>query len=199
MKAICLLLLASTLAPGQSRKHLRQIAPAVPPSIPIVAPSLVASQPDQTAFPPPLAPTPEPPLPTDPAQPTLAPEQVIFEAEAAALYLQKAIEEHAARETRFRPHKQQPEDILPNPPMLERRGGGCYQDWTISQHARFLMEKLRQGIHAVHTAEYAWTIDILALESARRAWPQVRDLFCAANPEAVYYDTDGFRHYCPAK
>jgi hypothetical protein len=27
----------------------------------------------------------------------------------------------------------------------------------------------------------------------------MRDMFCAENPEVVYYDPDGFKHYCPAK
>jgi hypothetical protein len=147
----------------------------------------------------PLLPKPSAPSPTPTEEPQLKPEEVIFQAEAAALYLQKAIEEHTFREPSFRPHKQQPEDRLPDPPTLLHRDGRLTLDWTPTQHARFLMERLRQGLHAVQSAERSWTIDILALESARAAWPQMRDMFCAENPEVVYYDPDGFKHYCPAK
>lgn len=200
MKVVPLLLLASVLAPAQPQKHTRRTVPATPP------PTLATSAPALIPLPPvprlslltPDAPALESAPPPPPA-PALNTDQILFEAEAAARFLQKAIEEHTYREQNFHPRRQFPEDRLPETPTLLHRDGSLTPDWTPPQHARYLMERLRQGIHAVQGADRSWTIDILALESARAAWPGVRDLFCSVHPEVVYYDSDGFKHYCPGK
>lgn len=200
MKVVHLLLLASALAPAQPRRHVRRAAPAppTPPALATEAPALIAPPPvPRLTLLPPAAPELEAAPP--PARPKLNTDQILFDAEAAARFLQKAIEEHTYREPNFRPHRQFPEDKLPPTPTLLHRDGSLTPDWTPEQHARFLMEQLRQGIHAVQGAERSWTIDILALESARAAWPGVRDLFCSVHPNVVYYDSDGFKHYCPAQ
>lgn len=200
MKVVHLLLLASALAPAQPHRHVRRAVPepAAQKWLDTTAPALIAPPPvPRLSLLPPAAPELEAAPP--PARPKLNSDQILFDAEAAAHFLQKAIEEHTYREPNFRPRRQFPEDRLPPTPMLLHRDGALTPDWTPEQHARALMEQLRQGMHAVQGAERSWTIDILALESARAAWPGVRDLFCSAHPNVVYYDSDGFKHYCPEK
>jgi hypothetical protein len=120
-------------------------------------------------------------------------------AEIAAHNIPEAITAHLADDASFQMNKKQPEDKLPDPPILLRKDGSFSFDWTPSQHARHLMEDLRQGIHALQSAQQARGLDSIALDGARKIWPKMRDIFCRDNPDVQYYDLDGIKQYCPAK
>jgi len=113
--------------------------------------------------------------------------------------IEMAITEHITEDASFRRVKQLPEDKrdLPNP--LVKRDGSFEFDWTLGQHARYLMEALRQGIHALQSVEKPRGMDVIALAGSREYWPKLRDISCNENPGIRYYDLDGFEQYCPTK
>jgi hypothetical protein len=113
--------------------------------------------------------------------------------------IETAITGHIADDANFQRAKQFPEDRrdLPNP--LLKKDGSFEFDWTPGQHARYLMEALRQGIHALQSVEKPKGFDVIALTGAREYWPKLRDISCRENPSVRYYDLDGFEQYCPAK
>jgi len=113
--------------------------------------------------------------------------------------IEVAITGHITDDANFRRSIQLPEDKrdLPNP--LVKKDGSFEFDWTPGQHARYLMEALRQGIHALQSVEKPKGFDVIALAGAREYWPRVRDISCHENPGVRYYDLDGFEQYCPEK
>jgi hypothetical protein len=111
--------------------------------------------------------------------------------------IQEAIAEHVADNPEFTPAKQFPEDKQTLPKMLFLKGGGFIFDWTPGQEARYLMEDLRQGLHALQSVEKPTGFDIVALTGARQYWPKLRDISCHENPGIRYYDLDGFEEFCP--
>jgi hypothetical protein len=126
-------------------------------------------------------------------------DDVLRKAGNVADNIEEAITGHITDDTNFRRTKQLPEDKrdLPNP--LVKNDGSFEFDWTPGQHARYLMEALRQGIHVLQSVEKPRGFDVIALAGAREYWPKVRDISCHENPGTRYYNMDGFEQYCPGK
>jgi hypothetical protein len=59
------------------------------------------------------------------------------------------------------------------------------------------MEDLRQGVHALKSAEKPRGLDIVAVTGAREYWPKLRDISCHESPGVRYYDLDGVERFCP--
>lgn len=117
----------------------------------------------------------------------------------AADNLEKAIQSHLTSTEDFQLTKQLPEDRQNDPHPLVLKDGTFYFDWTPGQQARYLMEQLRQGIHALQAAPRAQALDATTLKGARDSWPKMRDISCRENPGIRYYDLDGAEQYCPTK
>jgi hypothetical protein len=124
-------------------------------------------------------------------------EAVFVEATVAAHNIEEAITEHITNDANFRWTKQLPEEKRELPPPLIKRDGSFDFDWTVGQHARYLMEELRQGIHQLQSVEKASGLDGIALAGARENWPKMRDISCHETPGIRYFDLDGFEQYCP--
>lgn len=130
-----------------------------------------------------------------------ADDEAIFAATTAAWNLDNGIAQHLAQDgPNFHPTKQQPEDNNASlPSLLLRKDGTAFDPATPGQQARELMEELRQGIHALQSAEKAEALDAMALDQGRASWLKMRDIFCRQYPDVRYYDLDGAERYCPAK
>lgn len=128
---------------------------------------------------------------------TRPPDSDFVEATVAAHNIEEAKTEHITQDPSFRPNKQLPEEKRELPPPLIKRDGSFDFDWTPGQHARYLMEELRQGIHALQSAEKPGGLDGIALAGAREAWPKMRDISCRESPGIRYHDLDGLEQYCP--
>jgi FAD/FMN-containing dehydrogenase len=127
-------------------------------------------------------------------------EKALSGAEIAAWNIQECISHHLVEDApNFHPAKQEPEDDASLPSMMLRKDGSAFDPATVGQQARALMEELRQGIHALQSAEKAEGMDAMALYQARASWPQMRDIFCREYPEVRYYDLDGIERHCPPK
>jgi hypothetical protein len=124
---------------------------------------------------------------------------VLLKAGMVADNIEVAITGHITDDVNFRRTKQLPEDRRDLPTPLVKKDGSFEFDWTPGQHARYLMESLRQGIHALQSVEKPKGFDVITLTGAREYWPKVRDIFCHENPGIRYYDLDGFEQYCPEK
>lgn len=126
-------------------------------------------------------------------------DEVLIKGEIVAGNIQTAILMHTTDEPDFKNAKQLPDDSRPLPKVLVLKNGDWYFDWTPGQHARYLMEELRQGLHAIQSVEKPRGIDIVALTGAREYWPKLRDISCRESPGTRYYDLDGFAQFCPTK
>ena len=126
-------------------------------------------------------------------------EVVFIHAGIAAHNIEEAIVEHLSDDPNFQQTKQLPEDKQPHPAILRKKDGTFSFDWTTGQHARYLMEELRQGIHILQSVEKHSGLDGIALDGARESWPKVRDISCRESPGIRYYDLDGFEKYCPER
>jgi hypothetical protein len=124
-------------------------------------------------------------------------EDVLRKGATVAHNLQTAIAEHEA--DGFSAPKQFPEEKRDLPPLLVRKDGSWDFDWTSGQQARFWMEDIRQGVHALQSAPKPRGFDVIALAGGREYWPKLRDISCRENPGIRYYDLDGFEQYCPTK
>ena len=111
--------------------------------------------------------------------------------------IETAIATHVSEDANFERKIQQPEDKRDLPKMLVYKDGSWAFDWTSGQEARYLMEALRQGIHALQAVDKPRGMDVVALTGAREYWPKLRDISCRENPGIRYYDLDGFEQYCP--
>jgi len=131
-------------------------------------------------------------------EPATEPDDVVFvHAGIAAHNIEEAIAEHISHDPNFHLSKQLPEDRRPDPGILIKKDGTFSFDWTTGQHARYLMEELRQGIHQLQSVDKHIGLDGIALDGARESWPKVRDISCRETPGLRYYDLDGFEKYCP--
>jgi hypothetical protein len=128
-----------------------------------------------------------------------SPDAVFVEATIAAHNIEEAISDHILADPNFHWAKQLPEDKREVPPPLITKDGSFEFDWTIGQHARYLMEELRQGVHALQSVQKPAGLDPIALAGARESWPKMRDISCHENPGIRYYDLDGIEQYCPTK
>jgi hypothetical protein len=126
-------------------------------------------------------------------------DDVFVHAGVAAHNIEEAITEHITNDPNFQQTKQLPEDRRPFPGVLIKKDGTFSFDWTTGQHARYLMEELRQGIHTLLSVEKHSGLDGIALDGARESWPKVRDISCRESPGIRYYDLDGFEKYCPER
>jgi hypothetical protein len=131
------------------------------------------------------------------ASATKSTEAVFVDATVAAHNIEEAISSHLTGDANIHLNKQLPEDKRGLPPPLIKRDGSFEFDWTVGQHARYLMEELRQGIHQLQSVEKASGLDGIALAGARENWPKVRDISCHESPGIRYFDLDGFEQYCP--
>ena len=113
--------------------------------------------------------------------------------------IQKAINRHITEDENFRMSKQQPEDKRDFPAFLVHKNGDVDIDWSTGQCARYYMENIRQGLHALQSVDKPNGFDIIALTGGREYWPKLRDISCHENPGIRYFDLDGFEQYCPAK
>ena len=126
-------------------------------------------------------------------------DKALIDAQVAAQNIEQAIAGHFTDDPNFQWKKQLPEDKRDLPPPLIKRDGTFDFDWTLGQHARYLMETLRQGIHALQSVEKHVGLDGIALSGARESWPKMRDISCRESPGIRYYDLDGFEQYCPER
>jgi hypothetical protein len=124
-------------------------------------------------------------------------DDVLLKAEIVSSNIQQAIRDHFRSDANLRLTKQLPEDKRPDPGILIKKDGSISFDQTPGQHARRLMEELRQGIHQLQSVEKPSGLDGIALEGAREYWPKVRDISCSESPGIRYYDLDGFEQFCP--
>jgi hypothetical protein len=124
-------------------------------------------------------------------------DDILLKAEIAAHNVGEAITEHITNDANFHWTKQLPEDKRPDPGILVKKDESFSFDWTPGQHARHLMEELRQGIHQLQSAEKPSGLDGIALAGAREYWPKVRDISCAESPGIRYYDLNGYSQFCP--
>jgi len=113
--------------------------------------------------------------------------------------IEEAIKAHIIEDPEFKRNAQLPEDKQNEPKMLFFKDGRLTFDWTSGQEARYLMEHLRQGIHALQSVDKPRGLDIVALTGAREYWPKLKDISCRENPGIRYYDLDGFEQYCPER
>jgi hypothetical protein len=121
---------------------------------------------------------------------------VLSRAQIVAGNIQEAITGHVTEDANFQQNKQLPEDKQNEPKILVFKDGSFAFDWTPGQEARYLMEKLRQGLHILQSVEKPTGFDVIALAGAREYWPKLRDISCHENPGVRYYDLDGFEQYC---
>jgi hypothetical protein len=126
-------------------------------------------------------------------------EEVLRKGSIVSSNIQTAINEHLALDHSFRLTKQLPEMNHDLPPLLVYKNGDIEFDWTPGQQARFTMEDIRQGLHALQAAEKPTGFDVIALTGGREMWPKLRDVSCREKPGLRYYDLDGFEQYCPMK
>lgn len=125
-------------------------------------------------------------------------EDILLKGEIVAGNIQTALTSHILDDPNFRQDKQQPVDEQNHPKILVFKDGSFEFDWTPGQHARSLMEELRQGIHILQSVDKPRGFDVIALAGAREYWPKLRDISCHENPAIRYYDLDGFEEYCPS-
>jgi hypothetical protein len=125
-------------------------------------------------------------------------EAILLKGEIVAGNIQTAFTSHILDDPHFRQEKQLPEEEQNHPKILVFKDGSFVFDWTPGQHARYLMEELRQGIHILQSVEKPRGFDVIALAGAREYWPKLRDISCQENPGIRYYDLDGFEEYCPS-
>jgi hypothetical protein len=123
-------------------------------------------------------------------------EEILRLADITANNIETAIGAHLG-ESDFQLKKQQPELQLRCFDILVFKNGSIKLDWTTGQHARCRMENLRQGIHALQSADHPRGLDAIALPSAKSLWPRLRNIVCYEYPGVQYYDLDGFEQYCP--
>jgi len=122
---------------------------------------------------------------------------VLLRGEIVAGNMQTAITAHLTEDPSFHLSKQLPEDRTPLPRILVKKDGRFAFDWTPGQHARYLMEQIRQGIHSLQASANARGMDAVALAGGRECWPKLRDISCHDAPGTRYYDLDGFEEFCP--
>jgi hypothetical protein len=126
-------------------------------------------------------------------------DEVLTKSEIVSKNIQTAISVHLQTDPNFRVTNQSPTDPQPEPKMLEMKNGTFRFSWTEGQHARYLMESLRQGVHALQSADKPLGLDAVALSGAREFWPKLRDISCHEFPGSRYYGLDGFEQFCPTK
>lgn len=124
-------------------------------------------------------------------------EEILRKGEIVAKNIQTAITAHLTQDPDFKVSKQLPEDPHATPKMLVKRDGSFEFDWTPGQHARSLMEEIRQGIHVLQSSDKPRGLDVVALAGGREYWPKLRDISCHEQPGIQYYDLDGFSQFCP--
>jgi hypothetical protein len=123
--------------------------------------------------------------------------EILTKGEIIAGNLVTAIHLHVALDADFQLSKQLPEDKHDSPKILVKKDGTIVFDWTAGQQARYLMEELRQGIHALQASTKPRGLDEIALAGGREYWPKLRDISCHEQPGIRYYDLDGFTQFCP--
>jgi hypothetical protein len=122
---------------------------------------------------------------------------VLMRAQIVDHNIQTAISIHQQEDRTFTVKKQLPEDKQNEPKVLVMKNGDPVFDWTQGQEARYLMEDIRQGLHALQSVDKARGLDTVALSGGREYWPKLRDISCHYSPGIRYYDLDGFERYCP--
>jgi hypothetical protein len=124
--------------------------------------------------------------------------ETLRKGQIVAKNIQTAFTEHIVDDPTFGERKQLPEEKQTDPKVLALKDGFLF-DWTPGEEARYLMEKLRQGVHALQSVDKPRGFDVVALSGAREFWPKLRDISCHETPGVRYYDLDGFEQYCPTK
>lgn len=122
-------------------------------------------------------------------------EDVLTMGDIANHNIQDALEAHAVSDPGFNPQKQQPVEQVRGFDTLVYKAS-FKLDWTTGQHARYLMEELRQGIHELQSATHPQGLDGMALEGARSAWPKLQEVVCTIYPGVRYFDLNGSENYC---
>ena len=128
-----------------------------------------------------------------------SPDAILQKASIVDHNIGEALTEHVTEDKNFVASKQLPEDKQNDPKILVYKNGKFDFDWTHGQQARYLMESIRQGLHALQSVQAPKGFDIIALAGGREYWPKLRDISCSKNPGIRYYDLDGFEQYCPLK
>jgi hypothetical protein len=124
-------------------------------------------------------------------------DKILIDATVAAQTLEEALSIHFTSDPHFSPTKQNPEDKRTLPQMLFTKDNGLQFDWTPGQHARYLMEELRQGIYQLQSAQNPLGLDSIALAGARESWPKLRGISCQDKPGTRFFDLNGVEQYCP--
>ena len=122
---------------------------------------------------------------------------VLTKGEIVAGNIATAIHSHVALDPEFQISKQLPEDKHDSPKILVKKDETFVFDWTAGQQARYLMEEIRQGIHALQASTKPRGFDAVALAGGREYWPKLRDISCREHPGIRYYDLDGLTQFCP--
>jgi hypothetical protein len=125
--------------------------------------------------------------------------EILRKGEIVAGNIQRAVKMHTVDDPNFHPNKQLPEDKQNPPKMLVLKDGTLIFDTTPGQESRYLMEEIRQGVHALRSADKPSGLDLPALTGGQEFWPKLRDISCHENPGIRYFDLDGFEQFCPAK
>lgn len=128
--------------------------------------------------------------------PNIQTDHLLFEGQRIDNDLQAAILTHLKNDPHFKDLKQEPQDTQYAGHILVMSDNTIESDWTSGQHARFLMEELRQGIFSLGKAKRT-PIDDYILINANMIWPLIRDLACQDKHKVRYYDLNGAEQFCP--
>jgi hypothetical protein len=122
-------------------------------------------------------------------------EIVLFGGDLAAFSLSNGIS-MMQMQSQFAIQHQEPELKIPFPVLLQTRHEMVI-DWTDGQHARYLMEEIRQGVYALRGHEENNFDAFVGIRKGRELWPKIRDIACKDKPSLLYYHLDGTKDYCP--
>jgi hypothetical protein len=87
------------------------------------------------------------------------------------------------------------QEKVPVPGIVVFKDNHIELDWTTGQHAHSLSENLRLGVYEL-AAQKSEGIDLMAIDHAKRIWPNVKALYCHEYPGARYFDLSWHEQYC---
>jgi hypothetical protein len=124
---------------------------------------------------------------------------VLTEGDLALSEVQNALSFHlSAHPDTYVLVKPEYQEKVPVPGMVVFKDNHIELDWTTGQHAHSLSESQRLEVHelAVQKSE---GLDAMALDHAKRIWPEVKAVYCREYPGARYFDLDWQERFCEEK
>jgi hypothetical protein len=112
-------------------------------------------------------------------------EDLLIEGDIANHNLLDALDFHFVSNPEELLKKQEPQEKVLDFGILVFESGKLQLDWTTGQHARYLLEEIRQAIHQLQSASCSIGLDGMAIDNGRAVWPKLRDLTCQEYPSMV--------------